>query len=314
MKGLVTGLVIVGVIVLVLLGISYISYRIAFYSVTGHDDPYDIPTGEQYEPYREVMTGLIDELNALEYERVQTTSHDGLKLSARYYHVQDGAPVKLEMHGYRGSGIRDFCGGNEIGRDAGWNILLVDQRAHGMSEGKAITFGVKERYDCLAWINYVAERFGPETKILLSGVSMGAATVLMASELPLPESVAGIVADCPYSSPEAIIKKVCRDIKLPAGVMYPFVWLGALLFAGFRLDEASAVEAVKKCKVPVFLIHGEDDRFVPCEMSREICAACASEVTFFTVPGAGHGLSYLVDMKGYQERTRAFARKIGLME
>lgn len=314
MTGLKIGLLIIGILILAVLGGAYYAYRVAFYaSGKRSDDPYDIPAGEQYEPYEPLMRSLIGELDALEYERVYTTSHDGLKLAARYYHVQDGAPVKLEFHGYRSPAVRDFCGGNEIGRDAGWNILLVDQRAHGKSEGNTITFGIRERYDCLTWIDYVIRRFGPDTEMLLSGVSMGAATVLMATELPLPENVKGVVADCPFSSPVEIIKKVCGDMKLPPDLMYPFLWLGALIFGHFRLDEASAVEAVKKSRVPVLIVHGEDDRFVPCEMSREIYEACASKKRLLTVPDAAHGLSYLVDMERYKTEAQEFAREIGLM-
>ena len=129
----------------------------------------------------------------------------------------------------------------------------------------------------------------------------------MASELELPGSVAGIIADCPYSSPEAIIRKVCQeDMHLPSALLMPFVRLGARLFGHFMLREASAVEAVQHTHIPVLLIHGEDDRFVPCDMSREIFDACAGYKICKTFPGAGHGLSYMVDTNGYEQAVAQF--------
>ena len=300
-------LIIAAVLLLIILFTAYITWRIAFYNPLAREEtPYELPKGEQYEQGREGMLALIAEMDALPFERVSITARDGMQLSGRYYHVADGAPVQIQMHGYRGSAIRDFCGGNKLAREAGQNTLVIDQRAHGKSGGSTISFGVKERYDCLDWIDYVIRRFGPDTEIYLSGVSMGAATVLMAAGLDLPANVLGVVADSPYSAPETIIRKVCRDMKLPPALVWPFLRLGARLFGGFDPCAASAVEALRHARVPVLIIHGEDDRFVPCEMSRELAAACASEIRLETFPGAGHGLSFIVDFDRYKRTTNAF--------
>ena len=288
-------------------GMVCYAYRIAFY-VPGKrkEDIFSIPGDDQYQENRSFMQKLIQEMHALPCEEVFITSFDGTRLAARYYHVKDGAPLQIQCHGYRGTAIRDFCGGNKLARKLGFNTLVIDQRAHGKSEGHTITFGIKERYDCLAWVHFCCERFGTTTPIILAGVSMGAATVLMASELDFPENVIGIIADCPYSSPKEIICKVCRDRKLPTKLTFPFVWLAARLPGRFDLMESSAVEAVKHAKIPVLLIHGEDDRFVPCEMSRKIYEACPAPKMMKTFPGAGHGLSYIVDEMTYEEITKEF--------
>ena len=288
--------------------IAWYSYRTAFYSPEKRkEDDYAIPKGEQYEKERQRMLSLIRQMDDIPYEAVTISAQDGTKLSARYYHVRDGAPLQIQFHGYRGTALRDFCGGNKLAREAGQNTLVVDQRAHGKSGGTAITFGIRERLDCLCWAEYANQRFGSDTPVFLSGVSMGAATVLMASELELPANVVGIIADCPYSSPEAIIRKVCReDMHLPPALVMPFIRLGARLFGHFDLKEASAVQAVRNTNVPILLLHGEDDRFVPCDMSREIFDACTGEKTRITFPGAGHGLSYIVDTKTYSEAVSRF--------
>ena len=187
---------------------------------------------------------------------------------------------------------------------------MVDQRAHGESDGNVITFGIQEKYDCLDWVNYAVERFGPEVKIMLSGVSMGASTVLMASELDLPPQVVGISADCGYSSPEAIIRKVCRDMGISDKLGYPFVCLGARVFGGFSMKDGGAVEAVKHAKVPILIIHGEEDDFVPFSMAREIYDACASEKYYLAIKGAGHGLSFFCDFDTYAEEERVFQARI----
>lgn len=283
------------------------AYRVAFYvSPRLKKQKPSVPQGAQYQGERERMLALIRELEEIPYEPVTIRARDGMVLAGRYYHVRDGAPLQIQFHGYRGGAVRDFCGGNKLARESGQNTLLVDQRAHGNSGGSTITFGIRERWDCLSWAEYARSRFGPETPIFLSGVSMGAATVLMASELDLPDTVAGIIADCPYTSPRAIIRKVCRDRHLPPALTYPFIRLSARLFGGFRLEEASALEAVGRARVPILLIHGEADRFVPCGMSREIAGACASPCRLETFPGAGHGLSYIVDAPRYGRLTAEF--------
>lgn len=296
-----------GLLLIVLL-IAGFSYRTAFYSSAHRkEDHYALPQGEQYEKEQPRMLSLIQEMDEIPYEAVTISAHDGTKLAARYYHVQDGVPLQIQFHGYRGTALRDFCGGNKLARESGQNTLVVDQRAHGRSGGRTITFGIRERMDCLCWAEYASQRFGSNTPIFLSGVSMGAATVLMASELELPCNVIGIIADCPYSSPEAIIRKVCReDMHLPPALVMPFVRLGARLFGHFDLKEASAVQAVGNTDIPILLLHGEDDRFVPCDMSREIFDACAGEKTRITFPGAGHGLSYIVDTVRYSEAVSRF--------
>ena len=297
--------------------LAYYCYRRIFYAAPKKKDgPIKLPNGEQYLSKREQMLSLIDEMSAIPFEQVYITSFDGLKLAARYYHVKDGAPVHIQFHGYKGWAYRDFCGGNKLARERGCNTLVVDQRAHGMSEGNTISMGINERFDCLSWINYICERFGRDVKIVISGVSMGATTVLMAAGLGLTENVIGIIADCPYSSPKEIIMKVCNDMKLPARLMYPFVRLGAKLYGHFDLEVADAAEAVCHAKVPILLIHGEDDRFVPCSMSQKIFerfkeANPDGNMLLETFPGAGHGISFMEDEVRYG---RIIDKAIALME
>ncbi len=190
-------------------------------------NPYELPKGEAFRKDREIMHELIREMDALPFERVYAKSHDGLILTARYYHIKDGAPIQIQCHGYRGNPVRDFCGGNKLAREAGHNSLVIEQRAHLDSEGNVISFGINERKDVRAWHDYLVNRFGKDVKIILSGVSMGAATVLMAGAYNL-SNVKCIVADCPYSAPDAIIKKVAKSMGFPAFLSMPLAYAGAL--------------------------------------------------------------------------------------
>ena len=269
-----------------------------------------VPEGEQYEVFSDVIIkGANNILNA-PYEKVTTTSRDGIKLVGRYYHVKDEAPVSIIFHGYRSNIGTDCNGGYYLSVKNGYNVLVVYQRGHRESGGKTITFGVKERYDCLDWIAYVNERFGEEIPILLMGLSMGAATVLMAAGLDLPSNVKGIMADCGFSSPKEILLEVIRKMKYPLRITYFFVRMSAKIFGHFDPEEASAVEALKNAKVPVLIIHGDDDRFVPCRMSRDNYDACASAKEILIVPGAGHGLSYCVDAKAYEKAVQDFMDRV----
>lgn len=292
----------------VIFGGGYYAYRAAFFSSYKDRDQVPFLKGQQYDPYRECMRSLYQKLCDRPCEIVSIKSYDGLTLSARYYHAADGAPVDIAFHGYRSSALKDFSGGSALSFEMGHNLLLVDQRAHGKSEGRTIAFGIQERRDCLKWVEYAVERFGSDVQILLYGISMGGATVLMASELELPENVKGIVADCPYASAKDIICKVAQEMKLPSRLAWPFVKIGAKVYGGFDIDETDAAEAVKNAKVPILIIHGEADGFVPCEMS-DIVAHNPDLITRVTFPNADHGISYLVDQERYRKIVTEFVSR-----
>ena len=114
-------------------------------------------------------------------------------------------------------------------------------------------------------------------------------------------------ADCGYTSAKEIIKKVLRDMHLPADFFYPFVKLGAKIFGRFDLDSYSPIESMKKCKLPVIFIHGDADDFVPYSMSEENYAACAApEKRLVITKGAGHGLCLPIDPQGYLAHLSSF--------
>lgn len=291
-----------GALILFVLAFAYYSYRICFYSHAKRtEDIYDAPKGEQYVHWGQKMVEIALIMESADCETVSIIAQDGCRLCGRLYDYFPGAPVILAFHGYRSMALRDCAGAFALSQKLGYNILAVDQRSHGKSDGKVITFGIRERYDCLEWIRFINNRFGADTPIVLSGISMGAATVLMASELELSKNVCCILADCPYASPAGIITKVAGDMGYPRKLAFPVIRLGAWLFGRLNVCESSAGEAVKQAKIPILLIHGEDDRFVPCDMSREIYQGCGSPAQLHTFPDAGHGLCYILDPRRYEK-------------
>jgi len=290
------------IVLLIVLLFSFYAYHCAFYSPPSKRNTIDTPLeGAQYEAVCEHISRMSHIMEKIPCESVEIISFDGCRLYGRYYHVRDGAPLEILFHGYRSCAFRDCSGGHALSRKMGFNALVIDQRAHGKSGGKTICFGIKEHKDCLCWISYANNRFGVQTPVILSGLSMGAATVLMAAGLNLPGNVTCILADSPYSSPASIIEKVCKDMRYPVPLCRPFIHLGALLFGHFRLNSCTAKEAVTHANVPILLIHGEDDLLVPCSMSYEIANSCPSQVCVQTFSHAGHGLSYLIDPLRYEK-------------
>ncbi len=294
----------------VILIISYICFYMAFYvrrkKGEENSDVLDLPKGKAYDIYHDEMARLARETRSTPYEEFSITSFDGLKLYGRYYEYTPDAPIELMFHGYRGSAERDLCGGMQRCRALGHSALIVSQRCSGKSEGNVITFGVNEHRDCLAWVDFMINHFGPDVKIILAGISMGASTVLMAAGKDLPQNVIGVLADCGFSSAKEIISVVIKKMGLPSKIAYPFVKLGAKLYGHFDLEETPACEALKNATVPVIFFHGEADSFVPCYMSKTNFDACASKKCLVTMKDAAHGLCYLVERDRYIESMKEF--------
>ena len=310
-------LLIVLIIVFIVLLASFVCFVMAFYAPEKDKTPkeeYPIPRGKIYLPHRDTMVEWMKEVRSLPHEDVSITSFDGLKLCGKYYEYKKGAPCELLMHGYRGSAERDMCGAVQRCFSIGRNALIIDQRGAGKSEGNVITFGAKESRDCISWVEFMIDKFGPDVKIIISGISMGAATVVLAAGRGLPENVVGVLADCGYSSAREMIEKTIREMHLPPKLMYPFVKLGAKLFGKFDLEEITPVEAMRTATVPVIFYHGESDGFVPCYMSRENYEACTAPKCLYTAPGAGHGLCYLVAGEDYIRALREFWMEQGIYE
>ena len=273
---------------------SYMCFRICFYS-PDNEKYRDRPFPSSMDAYLPKLDQWYKETKALPCEEVWITSFDGLKLHGRFFECPTAnGTIELMVHGYRGNGDRDLCGGVMRAFKLNHSVLMVDQRGCGISEGHVITFGIREKRDCLKWAEFLDAKFNGERKIILTGISMGAATVLSTTALNLPESVVGVIADCGYSSPKKIIKHVLTKTRFPNITTFLLIRIGAILFGGFDICKYSQEEDLKNCRIPVFFVHGEDDKFVPCDMSRENYNSVPVKKKLVTVPNAKHGMSYLI--------------------
>lgn len=238
---------------------------------------------------------------------VEVTGRDGTKLVGHWFEHDAPKRTIVAMHGWRSSWCRDFALIMDFWVEQGCNVLLPEQRGQGGSGGEYMSFGLLERHDCLTWAQWVSARHGADIPVYLCGISMGASTVLMAAGLELPGNVRGIIADCGYTSPEAIWRHIAKEnLKMSYGLRSGAAKQMCRKKIQVGIDDYSCVDAMGECEVPVLFIHGSDDRFVPIEMTYENYKACAAPKRLLVVPGAGHGMSYLVDRRGYENAVRQF--------
>lgn len=238
---------------------------------------------------------------------VELISHDGIRLAGYFYECPAAKRIVIAMHGWRSSWAKDFGVISQFFHNNGCSVLYAEQRAQNRSEGEYMTFGLLERYDCLDWVNWVNHHFDDSLPIYLAGVSMGATTVLMASNLELPDNVCGIIADCGFTSPHAIWKHVVENnLHLPYSLHDAQVKKIVQKNIHMGPQDHSTVEALKECRIPVLFIHGAADRFVPVSMTYENYRACAAPKELLIVPGAEHGMSYIVEQEKYEDTVRSF--------
>ena len=265
-------------------------------------------TGEKRdEPYREAQRAAAKKLASSETETVLLENREGLTLVGHLRECEKAKRLVIAFHGWRSAWYRDFGLLADFLSREQCSVLYVEQRAQNESEGAYIGFGLTERYDCLGWVRWVMDHCGSDLPIYLTGVSMGATTVLMAAGMGLPEAVRGVIADSAYTSPRDIWRYVMgHNLHLPTLLATPIAdgICKKRLAAG--AGSCSTLVSLAETDVPVLLIHGEDDHFVPLKMARENLGACHSHCDLLVVPGADHAMSYYMDRETYEEATRRF--------
>lgn len=253
--------------------------------------------------FREQLDGLKHEWDAgkalfdsIPKEDLWIESFDGLRLHGTLLKNGDGKKVIIQAHGFRSSPIHDFIAILPYFWNKGFSVLMIDHRSHCESEGKYITYGVLERCDVRDWVFKAMEVLGEDIQILLHGISMGASTVLMASVLELPENVKGIIADSGFTSPYDIFVEVLEhSFHAKPFPILPITDIMAQYKANFGFKEASTISAMEENTIPVLFVHGEDDDFVPIEMSEANFEVCKAKKEFLRIKGARHACGYVID-------------------
>lgn len=265
--------------------------------------------GTSWEKYYKEITDGIRWITAQPYEEICITSFDGLKLCGNLISNPSAKGTVILFHGYRTFGNCDFSADADHYYNLGYNLLIVDQRSCGRSEGKYITFGINERKDCWKWIDYITDRFRTKHEIFLGGLSLGASTVVMASGKPLPHQVRGIIADSPFTSPYDIISRtISHKYHAPSGILMPVICFWSRCLAKISLREYSTLQAMETNETPILFVHGKMDDYVPWKMSVQTSEACRPYHELFLVDGADHGTGYMVEPELYREKLTAFFR------
>ncbi len=264
-------------------------------------------SGTDWNQYLPLLQERKEWMLSQPHEDVSVYSQDGLKLHGTYFPGAEGDKAVICFHGYTSQGMSDYVGLSKYYLTRGYRMLLVDERAHGESEGEYIGFGCLDRLDAMEWIRWMLVKAGEDVQILLHGTSMGAATVLMTSGLEMPDQVKGIVSDCAFTSPKYVFTHVLNSMyHLPAFPMIQIADLVNKKRAGYGLDECNAAREVRKSDTPTLFIHGDKDTFVPCSMCGEIYRNCAAPKEKMIVHGAGHAESYYKDMEAYESKLDSF--------
>lgn len=240
-------------------------------------------------------------------ENLKITSNDNLKLSAKFISQEKPSKkVAIVAHGYmsEGNAMADYA---KMFFDMGYNVLVPDNRGHGKSEGKYVGFGWQDRIDYLKWIHQMIEKNGEDCEIVLFGVSMGASTIMMTSGEKLPEQVKALIADCGFNS---VANELSYQLKemfgLPAFPLIPLTSLYTKIRVGYSFYEASALKQLEKNKLPLLLIHGDQDDFIPVEFVYTLKEATKGEKQVEIFKGAKHATSFNSDSKRYKKIVKIF--------
>ncbi len=302
-------------ILLAVTAVYFIACYIGFYMLVVSPPRFDLNKpnalmGPDFPAMVDRLHADLKKLSQYPSEPVTVVTDDGLKLFGTFYPNPDGAKITIVcLHGYSSSGRGDF-GSRALGYlQSGYNVLLANHRHHAKSEGKYIGFGVLDRKDVRLWLEAANARI-PNGEIFISGVSMGGATAMQASCLPMPENVKGIIEDCGYTSVKKEFEFQCRRVVR----FVPRLTLKVIDFymrkiAGYGIDEVNSVDCVKNANIPIMFIHGDSDNFVPTEMVYRVYEACRSEKELYVVPGAAHAMAEFKNPAEYYDRVNAFIYK-----
>ncbi len=284
--------------------ITFIIYLICFSNVFKMKNV--INEKSEYYPYLSEIQKYGKLFNDLEKESVEVKSKDNLILRGYFIKNKYENKVVILFHGYKSKGslslMYDFY-------NLGYSLLVIDQRAHGRSDGKYIGMGILERYDALKWIDFVVDKCGKDTSILLYGVSMGGATVMMASELIKQKQVKGIIADCGFSSCYNQVRSCIS--KIPEHPLMDTVNMYSKIFGKYNMKIVTSEKSLSNSEIPLLIIHGRKDSFVPC-LNLDLCyQASKSKIKdFLYVDNAIHATSCIDGSQDYDRKIKEFLKNI----
>ena len=301
-------IIIIVVILLLCLAVGYYVFNSVFlYGNKAHksepdpdyiDSEKDLmrPTAKRLYAYQ---APLIKAFNELSFEEVTIRSFDNLTLYG-YLLRGNKKEVVICVHGYKSAMEFDYCDKVKIYQDRGSTVLLLNDRAHGKSEGDYLGFSEHDKRDVARWVDFINDIY-PDAKIYLHGVSMGGATVIHCANMNL-KNVCGIIDDCGFDSIVNISKYLMKDIYHLS--YFPFgdlAWMWSVIITGISFNTSMGEECVRNSSVPILFIHGKEDHYVPCRMSEMMYEACTTPKELHIIENCGHAASYMMAPKEYTD-------------
>jgi fermentation-respiration switch protein FrsA (DUF1100 family) len=249
----------------------------------------------------------------LHKQEIVIRNNDGLKLHSYYIEANPHSKkVMILLHGYTRAYPMSMQF-TDLYIKQGFNLLAIDHRAHGESEGKYTSYGYYEKYDIDSWVDWIREQIGPDTLIGLHGISLGGGTAL--EYLHINQHAKFVIADCPYSDLAELIRYQIKYLyKAPTFIFYHTIGFLVKIFARFNLADVRPIQAVAKSELPILFIHGNRDRFIPTYMSKKLYEAKQKGLKrLWIAEGAGHSDAYRRNRDQYEEQVVSFLQEVLLM-
>ena len=280
-------------------GASYLSYKVISEKLFNNTFKSERVKSEVADEYKEWFS-------TSKVFKVSIKSFDGLKLCAYKFVNHEGKPFILMVHGISNNKEKMFKRAVEFDK-LGYNLLIIDLRGHGESEGEFVTYGLKESLDILLWNRYLYIKH-PESSVILYGVSLGAASVMMATNNHLDSNVKCVVEDCGYSSfYEELDHVLKRDYKLQATGMVLKIYNNMMKERfGFTFEDISPKMCLENNEIPILFVHGMEDDLVPFEMATILYNHNKGEKKYYPVPEAKHAKAN--DNKDYYTNIDSFIK------
>ncbi len=288
-------LVLVGLVFYILPAVTV--FLVLFVGKRGKELRGSVMENTQYEPYREILERDFAFFDGKAFRDVTVKASDGKILHGACY-TAGNRKLAILFHGFRATPMNNFAVlGRYLFEEKGFDLLFVDNRATGQSEGKLTGLGIKEAFDVRTWVRY-ASGLKDIDEILLSGVSMGATSIAFTADRLPGEKVKGVIMDCGFVCPRDQLLHMGENYKpLPGKILLPVIQFLARLTLHEDLSETT-LRHLKKMTVPALFLHGEDDRMVPVEVGKQAYAACGASKQWCAVPGADHAVAFYADQRG----------------